>query len=97
MASRVFAVLAAFFLVAAVATAALTPMGMTLGQALLSLDRTAVEWLRGHSTGWAWSWVELPFLLRPRWLLPACMGVVCAGLAMSFNRESRSTSRRRRS
>ena len=39
MAARIFAVLAALFLVSAVAIATLTPQGLTLGQGLLMMDR----------------------------------------------------------
>lgn len=95
--SRIFTVLAAVFLVGAVGIAALTPYGLTLGQGLAMADRSAVEWARSNSPGWLWTWIELPFLLRPLWLLPACLGVICAGLAASFNLGKTSTSRRRRS
>ena len=97
MAARIFAILAAVLLVVAVGIAALTPLGLTLAQGLLMLDKTAVEAARTHSPAWAWTWIETPFLLRPLWLLPACTGVVCAGLALTFNLGKPSTSRRRRS
>lgn len=97
MTARIFAILAAVFLVAAVGAAALTPLGLTLAQGLLQLDKAWVEWLQARSAGWVWTWVELPFLLRPLWLVPACLGVVCAGLAASFNLGKASPSRRRRS
>ncbi len=97
MAARVFAVLAAVFFVTAVALAALTPAGLTLGQGLVQMDGTALGWLQRHSMAWAWDWIELPFLLRPLWLIPATLGLVCAGLAMSFNFGRASPSRRKRS
>lgn len=97
MAARVFAVLAAVFLVSAVALASLTPFGLTLGQGLVQWDEAAPAWLQRHSLAWAWDWVELPFLLRPLWLIPATLGLVCAGLAASFNFGRASPSRRRRS
>ena len=97
MAARIFAILAAVFLVAAVGIAALTPLGLTLAQGLLLLDKGSVEWARLHSIPLLWTWLEMPFLLRPLWLLPACLGVICAGLAMTFNLGKTTTSRRRRS
>ncbi len=97
MTARIFAILAAVFLVAAVGIAALTPLGMTLAQGLLQVDKGFVEWARSHSLPWIWTWIEMPFLLRPLWLLPACLGVICAGLAMTFNLGKASTTRRRRS
>ena len=97
MTARIFAILAAILLVAAAGIAALTPLGLTLSQGLLEFDPNALVWARGHSTSWMWLWLEMPFLLRPLWLLPACAGVVCAGIATSFNIRKASPSRRRRS
>ncbi len=97
MVARIFAVLAAISLVVAVGIAALTPLGLTLAQGLLKLDHTALEWLRGHSPGWVMTYIEMPFLLRPLWLLPASLGVICAGVAATFNLGKASPSRRRRS
>lgn len=97
MAARIFMILAAVLLVAAVGIAALTPLGLTLSQGLLEFDRHSLTWLSGHSTAWIWTWIETPFLLRPLWLLPAGAGVVCAGIATSFNIRKPSPSRRRRS
>ena len=97
MAARIFAVLAALFLVSAVAIAAWTPVGLTLAQALLRFDSASLGWLRLHSVPWTWDWLEAPLLLRPLWLLPASIGVICAGMAMSFNLGKTSPSRHRRS
>lgn len=97
MAARIFAVLAALFLVTAVALATLTPQGLTLGQGLLMLDRGSAAWLRAHSAGWLWDWLELPFLVRPLWLVPAFLGLICVGLSATLNLGKPSPSRRRRS
>ena len=97
MTARIFAVLAAIFLVVSIGIAALTPLGLTLAQWLLSLNATAVDWAHTHSPAWVWTWIELPFLLRPLWLLPACLGVIAGGLALSLNLGRASPSRRRRS
>ena len=97
MVSRVLAVFAALFLVGAVAIAALTPMGMTLGQGLGQLDDNLLAWLQRHSLAWAWTWLETPMLLRPLWLLPAVLGLICAGGATSLNFGKTSPSRRKRS
>ena len=97
MAARIFAVLAAAFLVVAIGFASVTPFGLTLGQGLLMLDASTLQWAQSHSGGWLWDWIETPVLLRPLWLLPASAGVVCAGLALSFNFGKASQSRRRRS
>lgn len=97
MVARIFAILAAAFLVAAIGIAALTTFGLTLGQGLVSLNAANVDWLRALSPVWIWDWIETPFLQRPLWLLPACLGVVCAGIATSCNFGKPSTTRRRRS
>ena len=95
MVARIFAVLAAFFLVAAVAIGALTPPGMTLGQGLSNLDGNVTTWLREHSLAWLWNWVEVPFMMRPMWLIPAGLGLICAGLATTLNLGDAAPRRRR--
>lgn len=97
MLARVFAVLAAMFLVGAVAIAALSPVGMTLGQGLMLLDGGGLALLQRVSPAWIWSAIELPFLLRPLWLLPGGIGLICAGAAASLNFGKASPSRRHRS
>lgn len=95
MAARIFAVLAALLLVAAVAIGTLTPPGLTLGQGLVMLDRAGPTWLREHSAAWLWNFIEVPFMVRPLWLIPACLGLICAGMAATFNLGSASPRRRR--
>ena len=97
MAARVFAVLAALLLVTATAIALLTPSGLTLAQGMLQVDAGWLDGVQARSPAWAWAWVEVPFLMRPLWLVPACLGLVFAGLAMSFSLGAASTTRRRRS
>lgn len=97
MAARIFAVSAAILLVLAIGLATLFAPGLALGQALLMLDRGALEALRSHAPGFAWSWLITPFLLRPLWLVPACLGLVCAGIAVSCSMARPAQSRRRRS
>lgn len=97
MVARVFAVLAALFLVGSVAIGTLTPPGLTLGQGLVMLDHGGPAWFREHSAAWIWNWLEVPFMVRPLWLLPACLGLICAGMAASLNLGNSPQSRRRRS
>lgn len=97
IAARVFAVLAAAFGVAAIALASLSPPGMTLAQALGLWDDKALAWLQQHSLQWVWVFVEQPMLLRPLWLGPAMLALVCGGLSLSFNFGAASASHRRRS
>jgi len=97
IASRVLAAFAALFLVAAVAIAALTPFGMTLGQGFILMDGTWLAGLQKHSPAWAWTGIERPFLLRPLWLIPAGIGLICIGAATSLSFGKTSSSRRKRS
>ena len=84
IAARIFAVLASVLLVAAVALAALSPAGASLGQMIMLAEPRTVPWMTGHAPDWFWTWLELPFLLRPPWLIPAGLGLVCAGAAGSL-------------
>ena len=97
IASRILAALSALFLVTAVAIASLTPLGMTLGQGLMLLDGGWLAWVQNHSVSWVWTGVELPFLLRPLWLIPAALGLICAGAAATLSFGKASPSRRKRS
>jgi hypothetical protein len=99
MTARIFAVLAAVFLVGAFALASLNAPDMPLAQALFMLNRTAVEALRAgiqaHAAPWLWDSVAVPLLLRPVWLLPASIGVICAGVSLTFTSQPTHRSRRR--
>ncbi len=97
MLSRTFTVLSAFLLVCAVAAAALAPTGMTLSRGIASFTGVVEPWLRLNSPRWLQDWVEVPLLTRPLWMLPALLGVVCAGVAASATLGSASPSHRRRS
>ncbi len=97
MAARLFAVLAALLLVGSVAIGTLTPPGLTLGQGLVMLDHDGLAWLREHSVAWMWNWLEVPFMVRPLWLVPACLGLICAGMATTLSLGNSPQSRRRRS
>jgi hypothetical protein len=97
IASRVFAAFAALFLVTGVAIASLMPLGMTLGQGLMLVDGGWLAWMQKHSASWIWTALELPFLLRPLWLIPVALGLVCAGAATTLNFGKTSPSHRKRS
>ncbi|HKM65197.1 MAG TPA: hypothetical protein VJY39_22185 [Acidisphaera sp.] len=99
--SRIFAVIAAIFLVGAVAVAMLAPPSMPLGHVLFAVDRDWMDALQGamrHDLPqWMSTWVISPFLLRPAWLLPASLGIVAAGLSISLSSRTRTDHARRRS
>ena len=98
---RALAVLAAVFLVSAVALAALGPPNVPLGAALFMLDRDILASVEGglqaHLSRWMWNEVVMPLLMRPAWLLPAAVGLVCAGVSLTLtNRQRPQRSSRRR-
>jgi len=97
MLARTFTILAALLLVGAIAAAALAPTGTTLARGLGMMIGFIEPWQRVHSPGWLQDWVEMPMLSRPLWLLPAALGVICAGVAASATLGAASPSHRRRS
>lgn len=100
IAQRILAVLSAALLVGAVAIATVTPTSVPLGEALYMMDEGLVQRLHqlitGHVAVWAWSEMAVPLLLRPAWLIPASMGLICAGIALSLSnrKPARRTHRR---
>lgn len=97
---RALAVISAVLLVAAVGIGTFGPHTLSLGQALLLLDNASLDKLLSWSTRMGgnglWGAVVQPLLVRPAWLLPASLGIICTGLAYSLsNRKSTHRSHRR--
>lgn len=97
---RILAVLAAVLLVGAVALAMMLPPTLPLGQLMLMLDHDATDaahaFVGRHFYEWAWSDLAVPLLLRPAWLAPATLGLICAGAAASIaSRKTAGRSHRR--
>jgi hypothetical protein len=97
---RVFSVLAAALLVAAVAVATLAPSGMSVLEALNEAVPDMLDGMRHAMTGrfgaFVMQYVVTPLLIRPLWLLPTSLGLVCVGVAAScFPSPSGHTKRRR--
>ena len=102
MVAKILAVLAATLLVGAVAVGTLGPQDMSLGEALNTVDHirfAAVEtYVRTHVSAWLWEHPLASLLVRPPWLVPAAMGVLLAGAAMTLATTQKApNSRRRRS
>ncbi len=100
--AKTFAVLAAVFLVGAVAIAALGPDDLSLGDGLAAIDQfrlAALErFVRTHLSGWIWDHPVKGLLMRPIWLLPAAFGLIFAGASATAVTSSNAlNSRRRRS
>ncbi len=101
IAQRILAVLAAMLLVIAVALATLSPPDMPFGQFLFLADHAALQKIQAvvdrYGSHWIWTWGCVPLLVRPTWLLPAMLGIVCAGLAMTLaSREAARNPRHRK-
>ena len=88
MAQRILAVVAAVFLVGSVGLATLEQPDLQLGQMLVMMDGGLMAALEAgtkqHLAPWVWEYLEVPLLLRPVWLIPAAIGIICAGLAVTF-------------
>ncbi|MBW4093030.1 MAG: hypothetical protein HIU82_18305 [Proteobacteria bacterium] len=97
--SRILAVVAALLLVGAVALAMLAPPEMQLGRALFLLDHDLPRALHGgieaHFADWMWTDLVLPLLVRPVWLIPASIGLLCAGGALTLGSHTGPGPRRR--
>lgn len=87
-AAKLFAAAGAMCLVASFAVASLMRPFATLAELMVLLDhRMFIAWDKAeHSPMATWLWVHLamPLLVRPAWLVPTGMGLVCVGVATSF-------------
>jgi hypothetical protein len=99
MAGKVFAVLAAIFLVGAFALATLAAPDMPLGEGLYELDHGALDSVRAavthHLSPWVWKALVTPLLIRPVWLIPAALGLLFTGAALTATSHQAHRSRRR--
>jgi hypothetical protein len=97
---RIFAVLAAVALVGAFALAVCYPPDMSLRRLLLQANGTLFggmeDWVQAHWGEWAWRRMAQPILVRPTWLMPLAVGVVMAGLALTFGSVGRAPRSQRR-
>jgi len=97
--TRTFSVLAAALLVAAFALMIIPPATMSLAQGLSELNHELVmqaQHLVQRALGsWAWVWVCVPVLVRPVWLVPLCLGLLCAGTAATTHPPSQPPHRAR--
>jgi len=90
---RVFAALAVLLLLAAAVLATTGPVGLTLDDAISVVDVMAVfrlhRYAMHHWPWWVWGEFAMPWLIRPFWLVPASLGIICAGCAGSLMGKSR--------
>ena len=85
---RILAVLASVLFVAAVGLATVGPEMVSLGGALAYLSTDAEVGLHGWLVrvfgAWSWSYVAQPLMIRPAWLPFGALGMVFAGMALSW-------------
>lgn len=97
---RVFAALAAFFLVSAIGLATFGARAMTLEGALRTINRGLVDglyvWIDGVLGTWVWTSLAQPLLVRPAWLPAAALGLVCLGVVLSLSYRSKPGSSQKR-
>ena len=88
-AHRVLAVIAAVLLVGAVALATLGPPSVPLGQLLFMIDHDTTNrvqgWVLHYLGNWVWRFGVSPVLVRPAWLVPAALGLVCLGASLTLS------------
>ena len=100
IAQRIFAVLAAVMLVGAVALAMLGPPEVPLGQIMFMVDHDLMNAMHSgiekHLASWIWDYFVAPLLIRPAWLVPAGVGLIFTGMALTLsNRKPAHRSHRR--
>jgi hypothetical protein len=99
---RILAVLAAVLLVASVSVGTLGPPGVPLGQMLILIDpsmlSTVHQAVDHYLVDWVWTYLIVPWLVRPAWLLPASIGLICGGASLTLaSRQAARNHHRRRS
>lgn len=100
IAQRIFAVLAAAMLVGSVALAMLGPPDVPLGQVIFMVDHDLMDAMHSgierHLSSWIWDYLIAPMMVRPAWLVPAGIGLVFGGMALTLaNRKPARSSHRR--
>ena len=98
---RLFAVVAAVLLVGSIALASLVPADMNLRQAINTLDGMATEHAQHMFVGvfgrGFWEAVLVPLLVRPVWMIPVSLGLICVGAAVTALSQASPRPKQRRS
>jgi hypothetical protein len=86
-------VVAAIFLVGAFALATLLPPMLSLDGLLSMIDRqllvAAQDLTITRLSPWLWTNLAVPLLMRPCWLLPTGLGLICAGASLTVGSHHR--------
>lgn len=79
----------------------LGPPEVPLGQALFMVDHDLMDNLHGfvgkHLHSWLWDNLAVPLMLRPAWLVPAALGLICGGMSLSLSTRNSTRRSHRRS
>jgi hypothetical protein len=98
---RIFSVCAAVLLVASLAMATLLPPDTSLHEAMHDIDATGADDVQHAMVGMlgkgVWEAVVVPFLLRPVWLVPLSLGLICVGGALTARFHARPHTKRKQS
>ena len=81
---RGLSILAALFFVVAFALAIAHPPNMPLGQLLARVHPTLPTHLRLALPVWVSDHLLLPLLLRPAWMVPLALALICAAGAVTM-------------
>ncbi len=99
--ARIFSILAAIFLVGALALGTLLPPDMSLHEAMHAIDAVRADTFQHTLIDGlgrpVWNVVAVPLLLRPVWLIPLCLGLICVGGALSSSFQATPRTKRRQS
>ena len=79
--------LAAVLLVGSVALASLLPADVSLRQAVHAIDAGTANGVQRAIVGsfgrGVWDALVVPLLIRPVWMIPVCLGLICVGGAFT--------------
>ncbi len=81
---RSLIILAAVLLVVAFALATAGQIDAPLDELLARIDPALATRLRAALPDWMADRIVLPLLVRPAWLIPSALGLLCAGGALTF-------------
>jgi len=98
--SKTLAVLAAILLIGALIIGTLGPEAMSLKDGLTLASRTSLDaaerFVRSNLSSWLWDKPLAALFVRPLWLIPAALGIICAGAATTAATKSAANNTRRR-
>jgi hypothetical protein len=101
LSAKTFSVLAAAFLIGSLALATLLPPDMSLHEAVHVLDATRADTIQNAVIGGVgkgfWDTAVVPLLMRPVWLIPLFLGLICVGGALSSSFQATPRTKRRQS